>query len=1512
MAQISRSSSTIQRSPASGLGHVFKSLARPFRISSVIVGSPRIQPTVIGGAYGNDINQLLEKLDESRNSVSDRIKAAELIRATIEDSSVSSIPEIWYAAKGMIAPSQQTECRRAGLRLMKTCIAHDERAVGSRILYYKTIIEHSNLEDFDLQLNALIELTNDGRDLLDLYLSGYPMPHVLSSWLRRLANETQDIRIGKKKDITLPWGVSMEENFLSILSYLNNTLKFSVAVFEESDLDNLLREIIGICRKTSQRRDIALCCDLIDSVMTYGNIPTSILHEVLEILCGIHITVDQQAEQSWQTVLNLVKSHVGNLTVLSLCRILEGGKVKEINSNTMRGAARFLKRLALLFIGPEKPETQVAVEIPVPQLFSALKASLAVESARHCFEVTSCILELLSNEKFRDSIDYEVWQLKSISPLDIMKKIIRLPVIEKRVKGTSTASIGPSAYTYYGAPEALPPTSSEDVILLILENMQNILKLLSELMESKSFTGPIEESIQFLLDMHSYIDENTAEILLNYLQTNHWCNPLAVDWSKYFYIVIHNFYVNSSSNWSSNVRVQALKLVREVYTLSQDAHEAEVIKTIDREIFSRIRCEQDSSVLEEALALFEHVALTCDVDLFTHTLGLVMDVFVNRDENESPHTVDGTSISNSATNEVENVAKTHIIAKSVAKLFVSTFRYLPQKARIIYFHLITICKVSSEGKDYLAFLESARILCRIRVSLANYVYLSAPNNMDSLAVSLGRAYEGEEILQQQNKKSDAAWWYPDNISYLKMEDLDSPSTTLKQLVNRDISDEQTEGDEQPEIVPLEHGEYEIDISMWLNIMVNIIEDGSSWEIYSFVLTHLVPQLSNIQLFNKIPGDIRRLRKVLCDQISSAGLPGIVVCPTDVNKLDILAAEIRILTLLVAYNDMFTKTDTDYMVQAFVRGLSSWEKTAIACIHGLVICCYECPASIKRFLGQIFTKFQTKITSTMSSPHILEFLLALSRLPSLIDNFTQDEYKRVFAMAFKYIQHANDLARKLESSSGQTTNVDSPEMKMSQYLLALAYRVIPTWFLILKVSNRKFIATYITRNLILANGDPKNIDEQSLAMLDLISRYSHSNLDLMTQMIPTSTIHPDAERWSSKRWLYGASILSIDTNIETGTSQFVMRRPTGTTVFNVEPDSLMLSKETFSNQYEHSFSPSYYLLQMVVPMDVNRTVKPLPIGEDAASSRAILSFDRTPVVDFYKVGVLYIAPGQITEQEILSNSSGSRQYRKFLDELGTLVKLQGNKRIYTGGLDTGSNVDGEYAYAWSDQTTQVIYHTATMMPVTGAHDTSHSSKKRHMGNSYVNIYFDESGLPFKFGVVRSQFNFLNIVISHHTASFSSRLLLQNGSSNSKKYYLIRVYQNKDVPEVFVACHVKIVSEESLPVFVRNLALMASKFATVWHSGGQYVSNWRYRLQQINQLYDRVRKQLKEADESKESNSSAGSDDKKDVGASFLEQLSSGNGDESKDLTNVGSVVKFVSEKEGDDLPLLQQLGFTSFT
>jgi hypothetical protein len=233
------------------------------------------------------------------------------------------------------------------------------------------------------------------------------------------------------------------------------------------------------------------------------------------------------------------------------------------------------------------------------------------------------------------------------------------------------------------------------------------------------------------------------------------------------------------------------------------------------------------------------------------------------------------------------------------------------------------------------------------------------------------------------------------------------------------------------------------------------------------------------------------------------------------------------------------------------------------------------------------------------------------------------------------------------------------------------------------------------------------------------------------------------------------------------------------------------------------------------------------------------FDRIPAVDGHKVGVIYIGEGQSDEREILANVSGTSDYVDFLNNLGTLTRLKGAK-FNTQGLDREFDSDGQYTFCWRDRLTEIVFHVTTQMPTDLERDHQLAMKKRHIGNDFVNIIFNDSGLPFRFDTFPSQFNYVNIVITPASrASFTATREAQKDPETRQSFYRVQVMSKPGFPEISPASETKIVSLKALPAFIRLLALNASVFSLVWQNrtGGEHVSSWRGRLREIKKLRDK---------------------------------------------------------------------------
>ncbi|KYM81590.1 Tuberin [Atta colombica] len=258
------------------------------------------------------------------------------------------------------------------------------------------------------------------------------------------------------------------------------------------------------------------------------------------------------------------------------------------------------------------------------------------------------------------------------------------------------------------------------------------------------------------------------------------------------------------------------------------------------------------------------------------------------------------------------------------------------------------------------------------------------------------------------------------------------------------------------------------------------------------------------------------------------------------------------------------------------------------------------------------------------------------------------------------------------------------------------------------------------------------------------------------------------------------------------------------------------------------NPSFVFLQLYHAAHFGTTTeKPLLVPQTTAIQRAVTNLDRIQPYETHKIGVLYVGLSQASNEiEILANQHGSLRYTEFLKRLGTLVRLKDvDENIFLGGLDRNGE-NGEFAYIWQDDVTQVAFHVATLMP-TKASDPKCTSKKTHIGNNYVTLVYNESDEPYNIQTVKGQFNYACVVIQP----------LDHGTNQ------VTVQAREELAEHIGHSEPKIISDQNLAILSRQLALHANLASMVCSSLKQnshnpYASNWLERLRHIKRLRSRV--------------------------------------------------------------------------
>ncbi|KAK3511238.1 hypothetical protein QTP70_033632 [Hemibagrus guttatus] len=264
------------------------------------------------------------------------------------------------------------------------------------------------------------------------------------------------------------------------------------------------------------------------------------------------------------------------------------------------------------------------------------------------------------------------------------------------------------------------------------------------------------------------------------------------------------------------------------------------------------------------------------------------------------------------------------------------------------------------------------------------------------------------------------------------------------------------------------------------------------------------------------------------------------------------------------------------------------------------------------------------------------------------------------------------------------------------------------------------------------------------------------------------------------------------------------------------------------------SPSFVFLQLYhSPFFGNEANKPLLLPKSELIDRAVKVLDQMPPYDTHKIGVVFVGPGQANnEAAILSNEYGSNRYARFLTGLGKLIHLKDcdPDQIFLGGLDHGRYADdGEFTYCWHDDIMQAIFHIATLMPNRES-DRSYCNKKRHIGNDFVVVVYNDSGEEYKLGTIKGQFNFVEVVIK--PLDYESNL--------------VTLQCRRDLEGLVDTTVAKIVSDQNLPLLVRQMALHANMASLVHqyraNPSDAYASKWLARLRHIKRIRIRAQEEI----------------------------------------------------------------------
>jgi len=1379
----------------------------------------------------------------------------------------------------MIHPENPDNARQASWELLIECVKYPNSTELERSEYFHTLTGPAHSKDFCYQLVALEQLTNHGRNIAGFYYEMFPL---LTLWLNQAYRAARDARKlalarGATKNSSKGKAPASPEdkNLSQLFALVKDVIKFNFKFATDDVIAGLIDMLLKICMLTSVEDDLRACIHVIESLVTFGSIPTNKLKYCIQVLSSIHCLVPSLQKEAWHTISIICRSHHGQSTVrilLDFLRSYSPNPDKNREKDTVRdvrGALSVLQKL--LRKTAEKGYPQVPLSLLVGGLANVSKSS----STRVATEILRLINSLFHGREgnINPILVEEHWEPIFDVAAQCATKAVTLPPAD--------ASASP-----------LPTVAKEEPVIednVSLQLKHLILRVENLIVHQGPELLQRDDCMKFLIRVQHALPDSAAALLVGYLRETRGCFPSEIGWKENLNLILNRFYLNRARD--PLTRMRALEVVAEVYDflcLAEGLVEQEVVEEPVQSVLSGLVAEDDALVLQETVSFLVTVAQAAKPSLFDDVLNGFKAV-LHKEMSRSPASVQSSSSRNSPAQQTLSVGPSlsNLVTRGYVQIFLRTMNVEAWKAVKAFTALVHVARSNSCELD--ARITAMRLLFRLRADADNQVYVTPLIENESLAGTLYRTESSmarklaDEAAQAGRLSRPSIANRPGRgLSFSQGQTVErgiptrsasTPKPTShvaqKLWVVPDVDALPEAPPEAPSLVLLSHKEEDsvgqaeaevLDMSSWLDALLSLFHHGCDWEVYSFILVHLPAQLSNHPIFRGAIPHIRELRRLLCEMLRGCTFqePPFV---SGLRRTDVANCLYHSLTMILSYHHHFSKVDEDDIVQTFTHGIP--DKTAKTCIHALSVCCHELPMSVSKSLITILGRMSQVITQPFVAMHILEFLACLSRLHSLYSNFREDDYRIVFGICFRYLQYVREKKHAMRGSIASepaTPSVASASQHdvlghqatddLPQYVYALAYHVITFWFLAVKLPDRPNHIGWIAKNLFTDVDGSASNEEQAQITLDFMQRVAFSDAsdsaqDPLFKEEYFGTIH-------KKRWIIGNSLVTIRQAKDSNWAEITRRYPSGTSSYAVRveftpmpghaaPDGSDAMAWDGRFQQGITIFPSHLLMQLLAPMPqiYDPAVRPIPLPDEEAVDRAIRSFDLNSPVDGHKVGVIYIKEGQTHETEILANTMGSPDYHRFLKGLGALTRLKG-ATFNTQGLDRVNDMDGQYTYCWRDRVTEIVFHVTTQMPTNLEHDPQCIMKKRHIGNDFVNIVWNDSGKPFRFDTFPSQFNYVYIVITPTPrVPFLAARTARKEDDDEQRFVMVQVMSQPGFPEISPAAEPKIISLKALPSFVRLLALNASVFSLVWanREGGEHVSSWRNRLREINRLRER---------------------------------------------------------------------------
>ena len=1412
--------------------------------------------------------------------VKDKIVSAKAAAKDIMNYSADTIMAIWAVAEELTLPDASLDCRKAGYELLAGSGGHSGLDSSERERLFEMIIIPLAPANVNLQILALNELTRRGK-----YLN--PFGSQLISYLNRSLQEVFEAALKARRErgravsrvrvrpIGFENPLGEDVALLGLLQLVEDIIKNSPEGFDDASLKLLVSRMIEICTRTAVADDLMAALRIIEQLVLSSQMPAHSLNPCIEVLCAISSIKDSSSEEAPIDSLKKMLRTEYNVKILEYLLIILSTDPGQRKPHVVRGAFITVEYLVRENGAAGLPTLTLSSICVVLKSVWSLSSNYAVD----CLKLVRC---LLRGQEIFHRLILEDWEIIRESLQEFAGSKSELPVKNEDLNEPANIEMLSSPYSLYYSRSWSELHPNDDGLKDELRGIANELGGIYGSLDKKKSSLVMN----VFLILSPYLDSDVLDLIIDYMIDEGLIFPSNKDWLSHFTILSDLILFEPSRTDSTRVRV--LEVVKRVYTaLQRDEGDMLVFDCLGLQILRALKHETQIPVINALADFATHYGRDASMEAFKLLIETLTPLL---------------SVGPVAQDLTFAASTSNLTTRYLVRLFLQCLPRSAMKTAMIYSLLVSVA--ANIQVPHSARLTAMKLLTRLRCDTHHAIKVVSHPDSLRLAAALCRteaSHQGPTMSHSSTHRTsfneEAQIIRTGRSSAVGSSRTGRSRSTTRSVSVRERASRATpplwmygalqglpaDPPSEPSTVVFASSSarssqkgWVLDVGLWMDTMNDILLNGDDWEIYSYILVHLPSQLSNITLFESKADHVHTLHALVLRQLDKSNFHA-PPATTGVKQGDVALCLYHTLTILVGYHERFKRGQLEDTINTFLSGIGKWDRVAKCCIHALTLCCHELPMQIDRFLRNIVQKMSQIITQAHLAMDVLEFLGGLARLP---DGYRSNDYKlfqTIFGICVRYLHHAWEQRQRPmgESSSRtsfpssrystfsesphspETSNSEESQRGLPEYVFALASNVITFWFLAITIQDRPSHVGWISKSLAWKDGEGIEImEEQSQVILDMMHRTTYLDLG---ETRPDSKFGHHDDKITRKTWLVGMSIVTIETFKDSGLSQITKRQASGTTHAIYQQQTAPLpphhvrprSRHTSSSAAGLSVLPNHIFLQQtstISPMPI--PMQPIVLPDDENVKRAIKTFDFNDTVDGHKAGVIYVGKGQTSEADILANSQGTSLYESFLSGLGTKVALQG-ATFNTQGLDRESNRDGTHTYAWRDRVTEIVFHITTMMPTHRAGDPQCIEKKRHIGNDFVNIIYNDSGLPFNFDTFKTQYNYFYIVVTpefvtpplpHRLSTLAGDGHLGESPSHLKPRYCFTVHtiHSPSFPEISPTSTPKLVSASALPGFVRQLALSASVFSLIRSStngGGEYVSSWQNRLRQIVKLRER---------------------------------------------------------------------------